>query len=193
MSFPWIIFLLVALVANILLISIEFLGIRGSPSHTEDASQHTDVKGPERFVRFSGVFLIQAMLVVVTIGLIAHYVYFARYGETSFTALWILGLIVFAFPLFQIWNTGGTRANAPADSIAAKFVSYLAIPVTVLIAFVGTMIFVFGTVSVSPFFYPLLLLAAAIVIIGAASALSGGRAVERAANDPDPDDARPAP
>ncbi len=193
MSFPWIIFLLVALIANILLISIEFLGIRGSPSHTADRSQHTDVKGPERFVRFSGMFLIQAILVVVTMGLIAHYVYFARYGETSFTALWILGIIVFAYPLFQIWSMGGTRANAPTDSIAAKFVSYLAIPVTVLIAFLGTMIFVFESMTVSAFFYPLLLLAAAIVIVGAISAMSGGRAVERAVNDPDPDDVRPAP
>ena len=191
MSFPWIIFLIIALVANLLLISIEFFGITGSPSHTANASEHTDVKGPERFERFSGIFLIQAALVVVTMALIAHYVYFARYGETSFTALWILGIIVFAYPLYQIWNMGGTRANTPADSIAAKFVSYLAIPVTVLIALVGTMMFVFGAVSVSPLFYPLLLLAAAIVIIGAVSALSGGRAVQRAVNEPDPDDARP--
>src|SRR5687767_6488001 len=183
MSFPWIVFLIVALIANLLLISIEFFGITGSPSHDADRSEHTDIKGPERFARFSRIFLIQATLVLVTMGLIGHYVYFARHGETSFTALWILGIIVFVYPLYQIWNMGGTRANAPADSIAAKFVSYLAIPVTVLIAFLGTMIFVFGTVSVSPLFYPLLLLAAAIVIIGGVSVLSGGRAVERAVND----------
>jgi hypothetical protein len=185
MSFAWILFLLAALVANLLLISIEFFGITVSPSHTADASEHTDVKGPERFMRFSTMFLIQALLVVVTIAMIAHYVYFARHGETSFASLWVLALLVFAYPLFQIWRMGGTRENAPLDSVSAKFVSYLAIPVTVLIAFVGTMLFVFGTVSVSAFFYPLVLLGAVIVAIGAVSAITGGRAVERISTDAD--------
>ena len=191
MSFAWIVFLLAALVANLLLISIEFFGITVSPSHTADASEHTDVKGPERFARFSTMFLIQALLVVVTMALIAHYVYFARQGETSFASLWLLALLVFAYPLFQIWRMGGTRENAPRDSVSAKFVSYLAIPVTVLIAFVGTMLFVFGTVSVSAFFYPLVLLGAIIVVIGAISAITGGRAVERISTNTDrPNDAR---
>ena len=185
MSFAWILFLIVALIANLLLISVEFFGIAGSPSHNADASEHTDVKGPERFARFSGMFLIQAILVVATMALIGHYIYFARYGETSLTALWVLGIIVFAYPLYQVWNMGGTRANAPADSIAAKFVSYLAIPVTALIALVGTTVFVFGTLSVTPFFYFLLLLAAAIVIVGAVSVLTDGRAVERIATEAD--------
>ena len=185
MSFAWIVFLIVALFANLLLISVEFFGIRGSPSHTVDASEHTDVKGPERFSRFSGMFLLQAILVVVTMGLIAHYLYFARNGETSFTALWILGLIIFAFPLYQIWTMGGARQNAPADSPAARFVSYLAIPVTILIALIGTMLFVFGTVSVSAFFYPLVLIGAAIVVVGAITAISGGRAVERMTDEAD--------
>jgi hypothetical protein len=185
MSFAWIVFLIVALLGNLLLISVEFFGIQASPSHTADASEHTDVKGPERFTRFSGMFLLQAILVVVTMGLIAHYLYFARSGQTSFTALWILGLIIFAFPLYQIWTMGGARQNAPADSPAAKFVSYLAIPVTVLIALVGTMLFVFGTVSASAFFYPLVLIGAAILIVGAISAITGGRAVERMTNEAD--------
>jgi hypothetical protein len=103
----------------------------------------------------------------------------------------VLALIVFAYPLFQIWRMGGTRENAPRDSVSAKFVSYLAIPVTVLIAFVGTMLFVFGTVSVSAFFYPLIILGAAIVVIGAVSAITGGRAVERISTNADhPKDAR---
>jgi hypothetical protein len=191
MSFAWIVFLLAALLANLLLISVEFFGITVSPSHTADASEHTDVKGPERFARFSTMFLIQALLVVLTMALIAHYVYFARQGETSFAALWVLALIVFAYPLFQIWRMGGTRANAPRDSVSAKFASYLAIPVTVLIAFVGTMLFVFGTVSVSAFFYRLIILGAAIVVIGAISAITGGRAVERISTEADhPKDVR---
>ena len=185
MSFAWILFLIVALIANLLLISVEFFGIAGSPSHNADPSEHTDVKGPERFARFSGMFLIQAILVVATMALIGHYIYFARYGETSYTALWILGILIFAYPLFQVWNMGGTRTNAPADSISAKFVSYLAIPVTVLIALAGTTMFVFGTLAVSAFFYFLLLLAAAIVIVGAVSVLTGGRAVARVVNESD--------
>lgn len=191
MSISWILFLIAALFANLLLISIEFLGVTVSPSHTADASEHTDVKGPERFMRFGTMFLIQAMLVVVTMAMIAHFVYFARQGETSFASLWVLALLVFAYPLFQIWRMGGTRANAPSDSLAAKIVSYLAIPVTVLIAFVGTMMFVFGTASLSMFFYPLVLLGAAIVAVGAVSAVWGGRAVRRIANETDhPENAR---
>ena len=185
MSFAWILFLVAALVANLLLISIEFFGITVSPSHAADASEHTDVKGPERFMRFSTMFLIQALLVVVTMALIAHYVYFARQGETSFASLWVLALVVFAYPLFQIWRMGGTRENAPRDSVAAKFASYLAIPVTVMIALVGTMLFVFGSASLSTFFYPLVLVGAAIVVIGTVSAITGGRAVERITNDAD--------
>jgi len=140
MSFAWITFLAVTLIANLLLISVEFFGIAGSPSHTANASEHTDVKGPERFERFSGMFMIQAILVAATIGLIAYYIYFARTGETSYTAaLWGLGMLILAFPLYQVSHMGGRRPNAPADSASAKFVSYLAIPVTILIALVGTM------------------------------------------------------
>jgi hypothetical protein len=185
MSFAWIVFLLAALVANLLLITIEFVGVTASPSHTADASEHTDVKGPERFTRFSAMFLIQALVVVVSMALIAHYVYFARYGETSYSSLWVLALLIFAYPLFQVWGMGGNRENAPRDSTAAKFVSYLAIPVTVLIALVGTMLFVFGTASVSALFYPLVIIGAAIVIVGAVSAITGGRAVERITTNAD--------
>ena len=185
MSFAWIVFLLAALVANLLLITIEFVGVTASPSHTADASEHTDVKGPERFTRFSAMFLIQALVVVVSMALIAHYVYYARYGETSYSALWVLGMLIFAYPLFQVWRMGGNRENAPRDSAAAKFVSYLAIPVTVMIALVGTMLFVFGTISLSAFFYPLVIIGAAIVIVGAISAVTGGRAVERITTNAD--------
>ena len=186
MSFAWITFLAVTLIANLLLISVEFFGIAGSPSHTANASEHTDVKGPERFERFSGMFMIQAILVAATIGLIAYYIYFARTGETSYTAaLWVLGMLILAFPLYQVSHMGGRRPNAPADSASAKFVSYLAIPITILIALVGTMLFVFGTVSMFAFFIPLVLLGAVIVIIGAVSAIGSGRAVERMTDEAD--------
>lgn len=190
MAFPWIVFLVIVLIANLLLVSVEFLGITASPSHTADASEHTDVKGPERFERFSGMFLIQAFLTLATIGLIAHYFYFAQSGETSYGALWLIGMIAIAFPLFQVWNMGGTRRNAPADSVPAKFVSYLAIPVTLLIALVGTMLFVFGTSSFTALFYPLVLLGLAIVIVGAFSMITGGHAIERATERADERDIR---
>jgi hypothetical protein len=185
MSFAWIVFLLIALVANLALISAEFFSITVSPSHTADASEHTDVKGPERFSRFSSMFLIQAFLVLVTIGLIGHFLYYARIGVPSYAAIWLIGLIAIAFPLFQVWNTGGTRQNAPSDSVPAKFVSYLAIPVTLLIGLVGTVLFVFDTISVTAFFYPLVLIGLAIVIVGAFSMITGGHAVERATEKAD--------
>jgi hypothetical protein len=131
------------------------------------------------------MFLIQALVVVVSMALIAHYVYFARYGETSFSSLWVLALLIFAYPLFQVWRMGGTRPNAPGDSVTAKFVSYLAIPVTVLIALVGTVLFVFGTASAAAFFYPLVIIGAAIVIVGTISAITGGHAVERITTNAD--------
>lgn len=192
MAFPWIVFLVIVLIANLLLVSIEFFGIAASPSHTASASEHTDVKGPERFERFSGMFLIQAFLTLVTIGLIGHFLYYATTGVPSFSAIWLIGLIAIAFPLFQVWNMGGTRENAPADSVPAKFVSYLAIPVTLLIGLVGTILFVFNTLSVTAFFYPLVLLGLAIVIVGAFSMISGGHAVERATEKADERDIRRA-
>jgi hypothetical protein len=138
------------------------------------------------------MFLIQAILTLVTIGLIAHFLYYATTGVPSFSAIWLIGLIALAFPLFQVWNMGGNRQNAPADSVPAKFVSYMAIPVTLLIGLVGTVLFVFNTVSVAAFFYPLVLLGLSIVIVGAFSMITGGHAVERATEKADERDVRRA-
>ena len=137
MAFPWIVFLLVALVANILLISIEFFGITASPSHTASAWPSSWRIRFTRFERFSGMFLIQAFLTLVTVGLIGHFLYYATTGVPSYSAIWLIGLLAIAFPLYQVWSMGGNRQNAPADSTPAKFVSYLAIPVTLLIGLVS--------------------------------------------------------
>jgi len=48
MTFHWILFFTIVLVANLLMIATELLAIPDSPSHTADVSEHTDVRGPER-------------------------------------------------------------------------------------------------------------------------------------------------
>ena len=172
MTFNWILFFTIVLLANLLMIATELFAISGSPTHTDDASEHTDVRGPERIERFGAMFFFQAFLVLGIIGLIVYFAYFSQTSATSYGALWVIGLLAIAFPLFQVWSMGGSGKEARPTSFATKVVSYLAVPVTLLIAGIGTMVFMFDTIALTALLYPLLLLALAIVIFGVVSAVS---------------------
>ena len=172
MTFNWILFFTIVLLANLLMIATELFAISGSPTHTADASEHTDVRGPERIERFGAMFFFQAFLVLGLIGLIVYFVYFSQTSATSYGALWVIGLLAIAFPLFQVWSMGGSGKNARPTSFATKVVSYLTVPVTLLIAGIGTMVFMFDSIALTAFLYPLLLLALGIVIFGVVSAVS---------------------
>ena len=175
MTFNWILFFTIVLLANLLMIATELFAISGSPSHRDDASQHTDVRGPERIERFGAMFFFQAFLVLGIIGLIVYFGYFSQTSATSYGALWIIGLLAIAFPLFQVWSMGGSGKDARPTSFASKVVSYLAVPVTLLIAGIGTMVFMFDSIALTAFLYPLLLLAVGIIVFGVVAAVKRGR------------------
>ena len=175
MTFHWILFFTIVLVANLLMIATELLAIPGSPSHTADASEHTDVRGAERIERFGAIFFFQAFLVLAIIALMVYFVYFSQTSATSYAALWIIGLLAIAFPLFQVWTMGGVGKNARPNSFASKVINYLTIPVTLLIAAIGTMVFVFDSISLTALLYPLLLIALGIIIFGVMSAINRER------------------
>ncbi|HJS52506.1 MAG TPA: hypothetical protein VJ781_11445 [Pyrinomonadaceae bacterium] len=175
MTFHWVLFFTIVLVANLLMIGTELFAISGSPSHTADASEHTDVRGPERIERFGTIFFTQAFLVLAIIAVIVYFAYFSQSNSTSYGALWMIGLLAIAFPLFQVWLMGGTGKNARPTSFASQVVSYLTIPVTLLIAGIGTMVFMFDSISLTAFLYPLLLLALGIIIFGVMSTKRRGR------------------
>jgi len=90
-------------------------------------------------------------------------------------ALWIIGLLAIAFPLFQVWSMGGIGKEAHPNSFASKVINYLTIPVTLLIAAIGTMVFVFDSLALTAFLYPLLLIALGIIIFGVMSAINRER------------------
>ncbi|HVQ55758.1 MAG TPA: hypothetical protein VMS29_03290 [Pyrinomonadaceae bacterium] len=175
MTFHWILFFTIVLVANLLMIATELLAIPDSPSHTADVSEHTDVRGPERIERFGAIFFFQAFLVLAIIALIVYFVYFSQSSSTSYMALWIIGLLAIAFPLFQVWSMGGIGKEAHPNSFASKVINYLTIPVTLLIAAIGTMVFVFDSLALTAFLYPLLLIALGIIIFGVMSAINRER------------------
>ena len=175
MTFHWLLFFTIVLVANLLMIGTELFAISGSPTHTADASEHTDVRGPERIERFGTIFFIQAFLVLAIIAMIVYFAYFSQTSSTSYGALWIIGLLAIAFPLFQVWMMGGSGRSARPTSFASKVISYLTIPVTLLIAGIGTMVFMFDSISLTAFLYPLLLIALGIIIFGVMSAMNRGR------------------
>jgi len=180
MPFHWILFLGIVLIANLLMIGTEILAIPGSPSHTASYAEHTDVRGPERIERFGVIFLVQAFLVLAIIALIVFFVY-ARTSSTSYGALWVIALLAIAFPLYQVWSMGGSGKNARPNSFASKIINYITIPVTLLIAAIGTMVFVFDSISLVGFLYPLLLIAMGIIIFGVMSAMSRGREEQKTA------------
>jgi hypothetical protein len=175
MTFHWVLFFTIVLVANLLMIATELLAIPGSPTHTVDASEHTDVRGPERIERFGAIFFFQAFLVLAIIALIVYFAYFSQTSSTSYGALWIIGFLAIAFPLFQVWIIGGSDKEARPLSFASKVINYATIPVTLLIAAIGTMVFMFDSIALTAFLYPLLLLALGIIIFGVMSAMSRTR------------------
>jgi hypothetical protein len=75
---------------------------------------------------------------------------------------------------------GGSGKGARPSSFASKIISYAAIPVTLLIAAIGTMVFVFDSISLVGFLYPLLLVALGIIIFGVMSAFSRAQEKSRA-------------
>ena len=183
MTFHWGLFFTIVLIANLLMIATELFAISGSPTHTASASEHTDVRGPERIERFGVIFFIQAFLVLAIIALMVYFANFAQTSATSYGALWLIGLLAIAFPLFQLWLMGGSGKGARPSTFASKIISYLAIPVTLLIAGIGTMVFMFDSIALTAFLYPLLLIALGIVIFGVLSAFSRAHEQQAAVRD----------
>lgn len=166
MSFSWqsMLFVLVIALGNFLMIGAQLIGISNSPAILISGDiQYQNT--PRYIVGILAGFFLQSLAAVTLSVLIISWLLNITSDGKGAPLLWIIGFVGAIYPIWQAWGLSRhERAHEP-ESYIAKLGTSKALPFSLIITIIFTVLFVLNPTLLSSVFYWLLGLEGIVILI----------------------------
>lgn len=153
MSWHWILLIIILALGNFLMLGSQIIAVAQYPAVLASGG---DIKyrGTSRY--FAGTiaaFFLQSITAITLSALIIRYLYFITEGQGKYIFAWIIGTIGAIYPIWQAWRLSRYERIAEPESYIAKEAIHSALPLSLLVTIIVTLLFVFIPALLNTVFY----------------------------------------
>jgi tetratricopeptide (TPR) repeat protein len=164
MFWHWVLLLIIVVVGNFLCLGSMLIGFANSPAVLISGA---DIKfrGTARYTLGAIVaFLFQSIAAITLSALIINYTRYITSDSGKNVFIWIVGTVGAIYPMWQTWSLARRERLTEPESYIVKEATHKAVPYSLLIAVVFTLLFVFKPIVLDALFYWLLVVATLVSI-----------------------------
>lgn len=169
MFWHWVLLLAIVVIGNFLCLGSMLIGLANTPAVLISGA---DIKfrGTARYTAgtIAALFLQSAAAITLS-ALIVSYTRYITSGGGRHVFIWIVGTVAAVYPMWQTWSLARRERLTEPESYLVKEATHKAVPYSLLITVIVTLLFVSRPVVLNALFSPFLAMAA---LVGGASVIS---------------------
>lgn len=169
MFWHWVLLLAIVVVGNFLCLGSMLIGFANSPAVLISGA---DIKfrGTARYAFGSIVALLFQSVTAITLSaLVVNYTRYITSDSGRYVFIWVVGTVGAIYPMWQTWSLARRERLTEPESYIVKEATHKAVPYSLLITIVFTLLFVFQPIVLDALFNWLL---AIVTLIGISSVVS---------------------
>jgi hypothetical protein len=169
MFWHWVLLLVISVIGNFLCLGSMLIGFANS---TAVLISGADIKfrGAARYTAGTiAAFFLQSAAAVTLSALIVSYTRYITSGVGRHVIIWVIGTVAAVYPMWQTWSLARRERLTEPESYLVKEATHKAVPYSLLVTLIATLLFVSRPVILDALFSPLLLI---VVLVGGTSVIS---------------------
>jgi hypothetical protein len=169
MFWHWVLLLVIVVVGFFLCLGSMLIGFANTPAVLISGAD-TKFRGTVRYTLGAmAAFILQSIAAITLSALIINYTRYITSDVGKNVFIWIVGTVGAIYPMWQTWSLARRERLTEPESYIVKEATHKAVPYSLLVTIVSTLLFVFKPTFLDALFYQLLAIA---IVVGIGSVIS---------------------